>query len=499
MPATAKIGLGKAIETAERSELLSLFDYYNGMGREWLRRQILYNNRIDILASYVLGYDVRPLHLAIMKFQFAHTDTLQLVFRGAGKSTCGTVTKALHIIAKNPNTRILIASKTSTQAESFLKEIKGHLETNDRYAELFGVYYDPRRVNKWDSREIEVLPRTRVAKEATITCVGFEGMIVGKHYETILSDDLVDEENSRTQLQRNKMRTWYYQSLDPTLEPPSKDFPHSGEHHKLGTRYHYDDLYGHLIDNELKDHHQIIPALSPEGRSPWPEKFPPEWFEEKRTRSGIIIFNAQYQCDTEAMKGEIFQYDHCQQLDADKYPPLDSLRVFMGVDLAIKEKESADMFAIVVIGVDADGNIYILDFFEGQLRFLKQTKKIWEMFDQWDPIRVGLETNAYQESQKQILEDAAEIGMIEPGAENTLKERIKAIEQDKDKITRAWKLSAKFENKKMWFKRSHHHLINHLVLFPNHKYKDLFDALDNAVKASKVKRKRRTRPEPGLI
>lgn len=499
--AAAKIGLSRTIETAERSELVTLFDQYKAMGREWLRKQILVNNRVDIMATYVLGYNVRPMHLRMMQYQFQHPDNLQLVFRGAGKSSVCTITKALHILAKCPNIRILIASKTSTQAEAFLKEIKGHLETNDRYKELFGVYYDPRKVNKWDSREIEVLPRTRVAKEATITCVGVEGMIVGKHYEVILSDDLVDEDNTRTQLQRNKTKTWYYQSLDPTLEPPSKDFPHSGEHHRLGTRYHYDDLYGHLIENELKTHHNIIPALSPEGRSPWPEKFPPEWFAAKRKKSGLIIFNAQYQCDTEAMKGEVFQYDDCQRIADSEFPAQADLQIFMGVDLAISEKSTADMFAIVVIGVDKARNYYVLDFFEGQMRFLKQTAKILEMYQKWDPIRVGIETNAYQESQKQILEDAEELGLVDEENAGGPPIRIKRIDQDKDKMTRAWKLSALFENKRVFFRNggNHHHLINHLVLFPNHRYKDLFDALDNAVRVSKVKGKRRARREPGLI
>lgn len=490
-----KIGLARAIATAERSELVNLCEEYKNMGREWLRRQILVNNRIDILATYVLGYDIRPLHLAIMRYQFLHPDNLQLVFRGAGKSSCGTVTKALHILAKDPNVRILIASKTSTQAEAFLKEIKGHLETNERYQELFGEYYDPRKVNKWDSKEIEILPRTRVAKEATITCVGFEGMIVGKHYEVIISDDLVDEDNTRTKLQRDKMRTWYYQSLDPTLEPPTPEHPHSGEHHRLGTRYHFDDLYGHLIDNELKDHHQIIPALSPEGRSPWPEKFPPQWFAEKRKKSGLIIFNSQYQCDTEAMKGEVFQYDDCQQISEREYPPLSDMQIFAGIDLAISEKTTADMFAMVVLGVCAK-NYYVLDFFEGQLRFLAQTKKILEMYQEWDPIRVGIEINAYQEAQKQILEDAAELGLVE---EEGPPIRIKPVNQDKDKLTRAWKLSALFENKRVFFKKTHHALINHLVLFPNYRYKDLFDAFDTAVSASKVKRNKKRRREPGLL
>jgi hypothetical protein len=110
MTAVAKIGLDKAIAKAERSELIAMYEEYAGMGREWLRRQILVNNRIDILATYVLGYKMMPMHMAIMRYQFLHRESLQLVFRGAGKSTCGSVCKILHIIAKDPNVRILIAS-----------------------------------------------------------------------------------------------------------------------------------------------------------------------------------------------------------------------------------------------------------------------------------------------------------------------------------------------------------------------------------------------------
>ncbi len=485
MPDFAKIG-HKAIATAERSELVDLYRHIEGMGREWIRRQIIERNRIDILATYVLGYSVEPFHLRMLQHQLRHPDNLILVFRGAGKSTVCTITKAIHLLVKNPNLRILIASKVVTQSQTFLKEIKGHFESNKRLEELFGPYYDPRRVSKWDENEIEVLPRTVVSKEGSITCVGVDGAVVGRHYDVIISDDLVDENNTRTQHQRDKTKTWYYQTLDPTLEPPSPDVPHRGEHHRLGTRYHYADLYGHLQDNEMKDSTLIIRALDDQGRSPWPAKYPPKWFHEKRRKSGIIIFNAQYQCDTEAMKGEIFQYDDCQRIEDSDIP--DELRIFMGIDLAISEKESADKFAIVVVGMDASKHFYVLDWFEDQLRFNAQTKKIKQMYRKWKPIRACIEINAYQAAQYQTLKDS------DPDI------RLKAVNQDKDKITRAWKLSPVFEDKRVHFKKNQHQLIEHLVLFPNHRYKDLFDAFDLAIRASKLRPRRgRKRPEPGLI
>lgn len=487
MPAAAKvIPITAKLEEAERSQLVSALDHYKAMGNEWLKRQIIINNRIDILATHVLRYEVQPFHLAMMRYQFLNPDNLQLAFRGAGKSTVCTVTKAIHLLLKNSNLRILITSKTSGQAETFLKEIKAQFEENALLAEIFGPYYDPRQVRKWDNSEIEVLPRTSVAKEASITTLGVGSQVVGKHFDVLVSDDLVDEENSRTKYMRDKLKTWYYQTLDPTLEPPDPRVPHRGEHHRLGTRYHYDDLYGHLIENELKYQHQIIRALDDKGRSPWPVKYPPTWFLKKKRVSGLIIFNAQYQCDTEAMKGEIFQYDQCQFIDGDDLP---KLRIFMGVDLAITEQESNDQFAIVVLGMDGDGNRYILDYFASHLRFGAQTRKIIEYYKKWDPIRCCIETNAYQRAQYHHLKDDHDKDI-----------RLKPVNQDKDKITRAWKLEPLFEEMRMFFKKvgSMHLLVEQLVLFPNYRYKDLFDALDLAVRASKLM-KRKQRREPGVI
>jgi phage terminase large subunit-like protein len=484
------IPTAKQLRRADRAQLIDFYENSFKLRNDWIRDQVINNDRIDILATEVLGLQVEPFHLALMKYQFVHPENLQLCFRGAGKSTTCTEVKVIHLLLKNPNLRILIASKTLQNACGFLKNIKSHFETNTRLQEIFGRYYDAKRVGKWDEREIEVLPRTIVAKEASVTCVGVEGTVVSKHYDVIISDDLVDEDNSRTKLQREKTQKWFYNTLMPTLEPPDDLVPHRGEHHMLGTRYHYDDLYGHLIKNELKKHHQVIPALDERGRSPWPKKYPAKWFAERRKRAGLIIFNAQYQCDTEAMKGEIFQYDYCQQLSDDVWPDPKTLRIFMGVDLAISEDEKADKFAIVIIGVTKDrSGYYVLDYFEDQLRFSAQTKKILEYYRRWKPIRCGIETNQYQAAQYQTLRE------IDKDI------RLKRIHTDKDKITRAWKLSSLFEDKRMFFRKgSQALLIEHLVLFPNHKYKDLFDGLDLAVTTSKMRRRRGgDRKEPGVI
>lgn len=499
-------GAAKRIKTAERSQLVEIHDHYERMGNEFIRRQIIDNNRIDILAGYVLKYEVKPFHMRMLQWQFRYPDNLQLSFRGGGKTTVCTVVKAIHLLIKDRDLRICLASKTKSNSETFLKEIKGHLEGNEKLITLFGEFYDPARVVKWDNSEIEIVGRSRVIREASITCTGVDSAVVSRHYDVIISDDLVDEDNARTKHMRDKTKVWYYKTLDPTLMPPDPNRPHVGEHHRLGTRYHFDDLYGHLKDGssggsggELKRCTQVIPALDEKGCSPWPEVYPPKFFLEKKRKSGTVIFNAQFQCDTEAMKGEVFQFDDCQQVEVDspEWPADEDLKIFMGVDLAITEKEKNDQFAIIVIGVkgkvmvgkDPEA-VYLLDFFAQHMRFPAQKPKILEMYDKWDPIQVGIESNAFQAASYQTLKEDRPSG------------RFLAIQTDKDKMTRGHKLSGIFEAGKCFFKKGlAGPVIDQLVLFPGMKLKDLFDAYDLAVRVSKrrKRRERGLRKEPGVI
>jgi hypothetical protein len=142
----------------------------------------------------------------MIAFQEAASDTcLQLAPRGFGKSTILTITRAVYEILRNPNVRILIAANTQLQAEVFLREIKAHFERNERLREYFGNFVSE---DKWDTREIVVAPRTSTAKESTITCVGVGGPVASRDYDLIIADDLVDEENARTETQRERVRTW---------------------------------------------------------------------------------------------------------------------------------------------------------------------------------------------------------------------------------------------------------------------------------------------------
>ncbi len=420
---------------------------------------ILLNSPFDFIAQ-VLGYELKWFHKEWFEIQLKNKKSLILAPRGHGKSTICTIAYSIYKLLTNPELRILIVSNTQSQAQSFLREIKHHLVGNLKLLAYFGKL----KSTPWSEEQI-CIKRKRKSKEASITALGVLGPIIARHYDIIILDDIVDEENARSEIQRQKLKTWYYKILLPCLEP-------EGEIHIIGTRYHYLDLYGHLIENEFKNSCWVYRAIEEDEqgkRALWEEKFPLSLLEELRKQAGSAIFNSQYQNDVELMKGRIFKKEWFRY-----YQDLPSgLEKVIGVDLAISEKQSGDYFALVVAGRKRGREgIYVVDVFKGRLSFSKQIQAVVNFFKKHNlpsspVIRVCVEANAYQEAFAQKLREQ---GLP-----------VKSVVRAKDKISRAYQLQARFESGEIFFpQKGAQELEDELLLFPEGAHDDLFDALELA-------------------
>ncbi len=365
-----------------------------------------------------------------------------------------------------------------------LGAIKKHFEENELFRWYFGNFVG---FDEWGTSSIIVRQRTKPIKEPTIATVGVEGTIVSKHFDVIFADDLVDEKNAKTEKQRENTQTWFYKTLLPCLEPPDPTFEDRGELGVSGTRYHPADLYGHLIKNEMEGALYHLPALDTAGRSTWEDKFSTEYLIDLRHRMGNLLFSAQMQNDVEIMKGEIFNFDDMRTCKESELPR--DLIYFLGVDLAIRQTEESDNFSITVGGLDrSTGTYYVVDHFEGHIRFSEQTKKIVSMAREWNATRIGVEINSYQEAQLHQLQD---IDLDDPLP-------VVGLHTGTDKISRAWKLTPLFEQGRVVFLERFHDLVENFVRFPNTPKKDWFDSFDHMVRVSRM-RTRKTRREVGLL
>lgn len=435
------------------------------------------------VCKYITCRSLQPLHASIIHNVSDNQASMDLAPRGHGKSTIGDVDFCITKVLRNPDIRIMIGSKTQTQASAFLKEIRTHFEQNVNLIRIFGDWKKSRD-NVWNDKEFTVNRRTVIKKEATVSALGASGAVVSKHFDIIIGDDLVGFENARTEAQRKVLKEWFYSSLYPTLEP-------DGEIHILGTRYSPMDLYEDLIKskNYKINVQQAITVKDGQEYSLWESKFSLEKLRSIREEAGLIIFNMQYQNNTELAKGKIFKYKyfkHFEEYEVDydlnrvRVKVLDSqgvpywipVRIYMGADLAISEDETSnnDYFVLTVIGVDKNKNVYVLDYLKERLTFNAQLNAILDYGKNKFPMveRIGVETVQYQKSLAQEIRRLSLLPVVN-------------IQTSKDKVTRAMRRSALFENGKVWFRIGMDDLEECLLLFPEVDHDDLFDGLDFAL------------------
>lgn len=435
------------------------------------------------VCKYITCRTLQPLHASIIHNVSDNQASMDLAPRGHGKSTIGDVDFCITKVLRNPDIRIMIGSKTQTQASAFLKEIRTHFEQNVNLIRIFGDWKKSRD-NVWNDKEFTVNRRTVIKKEATVSALGASGAVVSKHFDIIIGDDLVGFENARTEAQRKVLKEWFYSSLYPTLEP-------DGEIHILGTRYSPMDLYEDLIKskNYKVNVQQAITVKGGQEVSLWESKFSLEKLRSIREEAGLIIFNMQYQNNTELAKGKIFKYKYFKHfeeyevdyalnrvrvkvLDAQGVPFWIPVRIYMGADLAISEDETSnnDYFVLTVIGVDKNKNVYVLDYLKERLSFNAQLNAILDYGRNKFPMveRIGVETVQYQKSLAQEIRRLSLLPVIN-------------IQTSKDKVTRAMRRSALFENGKVFFRIGMDDLEECLLLFPEVDHDDLFDGLDFAL------------------
>lgn len=170
------------------------------------------------------------------------------------KSTTLTMNYVTYRIAKDPNIRVLIVSKTLGMAQKFLYGIKTRL-THPRYSE-FHVKYGPPggyadKAESWSQSMIYISPDSRDSgeKDPTVQALGIRGHIYGARADLIIIDDGVDLSNAH---EYEKQIEWIQGEVISRISS-------SGMLLIVGTRLSPKDLY-----LELRD-----PNRYPDDASPW--------------------------------------------------------------------------------------------------------------------------------------------------------------------------------------------------------------------------------------
>ena len=382
-------------------------------------------------------------------------------------------------ITKHPDYRVLYISATANLAEKQLKFMK------DIFTSATYMRYWPEMINKeegkrerWTNNEISVdhpLRKKEGVRDPSIFTAGLTTSITGLHCDVAALDDTVVPENAYTNEGRNKVKSQY--SLLSSIEGAE------AQEWVVGTRYHSKDLYNDLMDMQeeiydeegnIVNYEQLYEKFEKQvedrgdgtGEFCWPRQQRPDgkWFGFDRKilaqKRGKYLdrtqFFAQYYNNPNNPEGtgitpDKFQYFDRTHLTRQRgywYYKGNRLNVFAAIDFAYSLTKKADYTALVVIGIDANHNFYVLDI----ERF--KTEKISEYyayilraFVKWDFRKLRAEVTAAQKAIVKELKNsyikpnglALSIDEHSPTRHDGSKqERIRAI------------LEAKYDNLSIW-------------------------------------------------
>jgi phage terminase large subunit-like protein len=443
----------------------------------------------------------------------AKSHQLVLLPRGHQKSTFIAYRVAWEI-TRNPAVTVMYLSATAGLAEQQLGLIKSIL-TSTVYRRYWPemVNEDEGKREKWSVAAISVdhpKRKEEQVRDPTVFAVGLTSNVVGWHCDIVVLDDVVVPDNAYTEDGREKVKT-QYSLLNSIANPGAPVWI-------VGTRYHPADLYGALLEttvtifDEFGDPKDVLPMFEVferqvedrgdfSGEFLWPrtQRYDGVWFGFNREVLANIYagyldktqFYAQYYnnpnvSESSGINRSRFQYYDRKLVKVENglvYIRGKRVNVFAAIDFAFSLARKADFSAIVVIGVDEDGNIYVLDID----RF--KTDKVSEYFARvrdlhvkWNFRKLRAEVTAAQQVIVRELKDqyfkphgmALSIDEYRPSkAEGSKEERMNAI------------LQPRYENQSVWhYQGGHTQALEDELIQSHPAHDDIKDALTAAIDVS---------------
>lgn len=395
---------------------------------------------------------------------------LILIPRSHLKSKLVTIGYSLQQIIANPKVRILIYSATWQMAVDLNLSIQKNLKGCERINQIWGDLSSD--APEWSQ------DRTRLAvnttREPTVTAAGIDNNLVGGHYDIIIMDDVVNRDNVSTQDQIQKIIQRYRDSLD-LLET-------NGQLIVIGTRWHDSDLYGWILDpgNNTKASYETMIKQAYTGdiitgqdfEALWPGKFSLEELHRRLREEGWAHFSSQYLNNPVPEEDAVFKRSWFQYFESGDLAGKIFNR-FLLIDPAISLSKEADYTALVVVGQDQFGYIYLLDIVRKKLSPNDIINEIFHLRDRWNLSDIAIEQVAFQKTlaysmreDERFKKRPFHITELKPG--------------DRSKDQRIKGLQPLYENGKILHNKllaNNIYLEDELVRFPRSTHDDIIDAL----------------------
>lgn len=313
---------------------------------------------------------------------------------------------------KSNSNRGYLFSFSLQQSVDLMEILKGTIESNDILKDR--LYPDSRNSGAWASTNIVC------RNGARLTCKGFGSSVRGAHPYWIVVDDGLKDNVIYSALQRQKSIDYFHAVIMNMLVP-------GGQIIVVGTPFHASDLYGDLRSKSIFATHNkkgwfVIeyPAIFPDGRILWPQRWSFFDLMDKKATQGNIIFSRENLCRPITNEASIFPLKVLERslVRMENYTlvrnrddfPIKFNKVVTGCDFAISANVGSDYTVFTTWGVDDEtGERWLLNFYRDKGKTFHEQMQILKGINaRFRPDSMVMEQNTFQqifvqESDKQGL------------------------------------------------------------------------------------------------
>ena len=416
--------------------------------------------------------------------------------RGFGKSILSkaAIMHKLCFASEYKQNFIAWVSEEQSQSIDHLKYLRSHFETSKKIKYYFGNMDGSTAGKRWTEKDIVTPKGDRVIAKGTSQRLRGRAE-VDVRYTGIILDDFESELNTKTPERRAEIKKWIVSTVYPALEETPGN---EGWIWLCGTIVHFDSFLQMVADGYKEAQKEereypwdvIFHRAIENGKSIWKEQFSLKKLEKKKKEfieAGLVNkFAQEYMNDARDISNAAFKIDRIQYYNGhvesrngfnylvsgeDAIP----IHVYMGVDLAATASETSDFQVIMVMGIDADKNRYVLDYYRERIPTFDIPPKIIELAKRFSPVRrVTIETVAAQEMVRDMVTRlSVKEKRLMPGIFKGVKPPARVKKEDRLETA----LGAIVNSKKLYIQRHMTELVDELFEHPKPRNDDLMDGL----------------------
>jgi predicted phage terminase large subunit-like protein len=290
------------------------------------------------------------------------------------------------LVGRDPYRHIIFATYNQPFAEDYGRDVRGIME-GQQYKQVF-----PGTTLAKGSKAAD---RLKTEEGGMLAFVGRGGTTTGRGADILIIDDpLKDRAEANSATTRKELWDWFNDTASTRL------MSDTGAIIIIMTRWHEDDLVGRLTDKDNPHFNAEeaatwkiinIPAIAEDddvlgrkrGEALWPDRFGIAYLEAFKRRNPVG-FSALYQQHPTPAEGDFFKQEYLPTYTPEQLPK--GLRIYAASDHAVGIKQTNDKTCLLIVGVDAHDNIWLLDCVWKRMKSDEAVEAMIQLMKRWKPM-----------------------------------------------------------------------------------------------------------------